>query len=191
MTPTRDISLAKGSLPSSRFFPEMEKQIKDVTIMLLTDDDITKVQDNFFVDRYWDILLHFFNIESKKYSRLGMYDTATTFIFNLSIDSIIGSNDSREENGDLTTHGSSLISLSKAKGITEKLELDETSSGFQIRYSGFKGAISCTHDNDLQLEEKNFLMRKSMKKFKNENQKFCVNTKKFIGTEKSQIFLFF
>ena len=55
----------------------------------------------------------------------------------------------------------------------------------------FEGAISCTHDNDLQLEEKNFLMRKSMKKFKNENQKFCVNTKKFIGTEKSQIFLFF
>ena len=68
----------------------MEKQIKDVTIMLLTDDDITKVQDNFFVDRYWDILLHFFNIERKKYSRLGMYNTATTFIFNLSIDSIIG-----------------------------------------------------------------------------------------------------
>ena len=90
MTPTREISLAKGSLPSSRFFLEMEKQIKDVTIMLLTDDDITKVQDNFFVDRYWDILLHFFNIESKKYSRLGMYNTATTFIFNLSIDSIIG-----------------------------------------------------------------------------------------------------
>ena len=221
VTPTREISLPEELVPSSRFLLEMEKQIKDVIIVLFRDDDITKVQDSSFVDRYRDILLNFLEIKNKKYryflstksqmrdhkayfvlsetweevlelrkriapypksfssvakylSCLGMYGTATTFIFNLSTDSIIYSNDNRAENGDLTTDGAGLISLSKAKEIAEKLELDETPSAFQIRYSGFKGVISCTHDNNLQLEGKNLLMRKSMKKFENEDQKFCI-----------------
>ena len=223
VTPTREISLPKVLVPSSRFLLEMEKQIKDVIIVLFRDDDITKIQDNSFFDRYRDILLNFLEIENKKYRyflstksqmrdhkayfvqsetweevlelrkrfvpypenfpsvakyicRLGMYGTTTTFIFNLSIDSIIYSNDSRAENGDLLTDGAGLISLSKAKEIAEKLELDETPSAFQIRYSGFKGVISCTHDNDLQLEGKNFLMRKSMRKFQNEDKKFCITS---------------
>ena len=62
---------------------------------------------------------------AKYLSRLGIYDTATTFDFNFSTDSIIYSNDNREENGDLTTDCAGLISPSKTKEISEKLELDE------------------------------------------------------------------
>ena len=113
---------------------------------------------------------------AKYLSRLGMYDTATTFVFNSSIDSIIYSNDNRAENGDLTTNGAGLISLSRAKEVSEKLELDETRSAFQIRYSGFKDVVSCTHDNGVQLGGKNLLMRKSMKKFENKDQKFCITS---------------
>ena len=87
---------------------------------------------------------------AKYLSRLGMYNTATTFVFNFSTNSIIYSNDNRAENCDLTTDGAGLISLSKAKEISEKLELDETPSAFQIRYSGFKDVVSCTHDNGHQ-----------------------------------------
>ena len=113
---------------------------------------------------------------AKYLSRLGIYDTATTFDFNFSTDSIIYSNDNREENGDLTTDCAGLISPSKTKEISEKLELDEMPSAFQIRYSGFKDVVSCTYDNGLQSEGKNLLMRKSMKKFENKDQKFFITS---------------
>ena len=113
---------------------------------------------------------------AKYLSRLGIYDTATTFDFNFSTDSIIYSNDNREENGDLTTDCAGLISPSKTKEISEKLELDEMPSAFQIRYSGFKDVVSRTYDNGLQSEGKNLLMRKSMKKFENKDQKFFITS---------------
>ena len=113
---------------------------------------------------------------AKYLSRLGIYDTATTFDFNFSTDSIIYSNDNREENGDLTTDCAGLISPSKTKEISEKLELDEMPSAFQIRYSGFKDVVSRTYDNGLQSESKNLLMRKSMKKFENKDQKFFITS---------------
>ena len=161
VTPTREISLREELVPSSRFLLEIEKQIKDVITVLFRDPDIIKGQDNSFVQSEMleevlelrkQIVPYPENFPSvaKYLSRLGMYNTATTFVFNFSTNSIIYSNDNRAENRDLTTDGAGLISLSKAKEISEKLELDETPSVFQIRYSGFKDVVSCAHDNGHQ-----------------------------------------
>ena len=54
------------------------------------------------------------------------------------------------------------------------LAVMQTPSAFQIRYPGFKGVVTCTHDSDPQLEGKSFLMRNSMRKFENGDRKFCV-----------------
>ena len=115
-----------------------------------------------------------FSSVAKFICRLGMYGTTATYTFDLSMDSFILADDIKAENGDLTTDGAGLISLSKAKELAGVLELDETPSAFQIRYSGFKGVVSCTYDDDPQLDGKSFLMRKSMKKFENGDRKFCV-----------------
>ena len=162
----------------------LEIEDKKYRYFLSTKSQIRNHKAYFIRSETWEEVLElrerfiprpeYFSSVSKYISRLGMYGTATTFMFNISLDSINYSNDIKAENGDLTTDGAGLISLSKAKEIAQSLELDETPSAFQIRYSGFKGVISCTCDHDFQLEGKNFLMRKSMRKFENEDQKFCV-----------------
>ena len=115
-----------------------------------------------------------FSSVAKYVARLGMYGSTVTYTIDLPMDSIIHADDRKAENGDLTTDGAGLISLTKADELVNILNLDETPSAFQIRYSGFKGVVTCTHDNDPQLEGKSFLMRKSMKKFENGDRKFCV-----------------
>ena len=115
-----------------------------------------------------------FSSVAKYISRLGLYGTTATYAMDVPMDSIIQVDDKKAENDDLTTDGAGLISISKAKELACTLELDETPSAFQIRYSGFKGVVSCTYDDDLQLGGKSFLMRKSMEKFKNGDRKFCV-----------------
>ena len=162
----------------------LEIENKKYRYFLSTKSQMRNHKAYFIRSETWDEVLElrkrfvprpeYFSSVAKYISRLGMYGTATAFIFNISMDSINYSDDIKVENGDLTTDGAGLISLSKAKEIARSLELDETPSAFQIRYSGFKGVISCTCDDDLQLEGKNFLIRKSMRKFENEDQKFCV-----------------
>ena len=133
-----------------------------------TYEEVLQLRGLFVPDlwQFWSV--------AKYISRLGLYGTTATYTVDISIDSIIQEDDMKAGNGDLTTDGAGLISLSKAKELAYILELDETPSAFQIRYSGFKGVVSCTYDNDLQLGGKSFLMRKSMEKFKNSDRKFCV-----------------
>ena len=111
---------------------------------------------------------------AKYIARLGMYGSTVTYTIDLTMDSIILADDIKAENGDLTTDGAGLISLTKAAELVKILSLDERPSAFQIRYSGFKGVVTCTHDNDPRLEGKSFLMRNSMRKFENGDRKFCV-----------------
>ena len=118
--------------------------------------------------------LNRFSSVAKYVARLGMYGSTVTYAIDLPMDSIIFVDDRKAENGDLTTDGAGLISLTKADELVNILNLDETPSAFQIRYSGFKGVVTCTHDDDPQLEGKSFLMRKSMRKFQNGDIKFCV-----------------
>ena len=107
-----------------------------------------------------------FSSVAKYISRLGLYGTTATYAMDFPMHSIIQAYDMKAENGYLTTDGAGLISLSKAKKLAYVLKLDETPSAFQIRYSSFKGVVSCTYDNDFQLKRKIFLMRKSMENLK-------------------------
>ena len=141
---------------------------KGYFIQANTYDEILQLRACFVPD------LRQFSSVAKYISRLGLYGTTAVYAMDVQMDSIIQVDDMKAENGDLTTDGAGLISLSKAKELAYILELDETPSAFQIRYSGFKGVISCTYDNDLELDGKSFLMRKSMKKFTNGDRKFCV-----------------
>ena len=110
----------------------------------------------------------------KYVSSQGIYGTTTTYTGDLPLDHFYHEDDLKVENDDLTTDGAGLISLEKAKEIANLMELDETPSAFQIRYSGFKGVVSCTQVNYPELKGKHFVLRKSMKKFENEDRRFCV-----------------
>ena len=133
-----------------------------------TYKEVLKLRERFVPD------IGQFSSIAKYISRLGLYGTTAAYAMDVTMDSIIQVDDMKAENGDLTTDGAGLISLSVAKKLAYVLELDETPSAFQIRYSGFKGVVSCTYENDPQLGGKSFLMRKSMQKFKNGDRKFCV-----------------
>ena len=115
-----------------------------------------------------------FTSVAKYISRLGIYGTTTTYTGDLPLDNLYHEDDLKAENDELTTDGAGLISLEKAEEIANLMELDETPSAFQIRYSGFKGVVSCTPVNYPELKGKHFVLRKSMKKFENEDRRFCV-----------------
>ena len=115
-----------------------------------------------------------FTSVAKYISRIGIYGTSTTYTTDLFLDQIHHADDLKAENEDLTTDGAGLISLPKAQEIAKFMKLDETPSAFQIRYSGFKGVVSCTPVNDPELKGYHFLLRKSMKKFENKDRRFCV-----------------
>ena len=111
---------------------------------------------------------------AKYISCFGINGTTTTYTSDLPLDNFNHEDDLKAENDDLTTDSAGLVSLEKAKEIANLLELDEPPSAFQIRYSGFKGVVSCTSVNNPELKGKHFVLRKSMKKFENVDKRFCV-----------------
>ncbi|XP_065649338.1 uncharacterized protein LOC105846434 isoform X3 [Hydra vulgaris] len=117
-----------------------------------------------------------FNSVAKYLSRLGLYATADMGkFFNISLDMYSWIDDLKAKNGELTTDGCGKISLSMCACISKFLKVDQTSA-LQIRFSGIKGVLVCTNDDDPDLKNKPFAFRPSMKKFENGDKSFCITS---------------
>ena len=113
-----------------------------------------------------------FNSSAQYLSRLGQYGTADKFVEKISKDNISWIEDIKAANGDLTTDGSGKISMSLASCIIDQPE--KLPSAFQVRYSGVKGILVSCPDIDPDFRDKQICLRKSMKKFSNEDEDLCI-----------------
>ena len=137
----------------------------------------------FVASESYDMVLHIrssvipepsgFASSAKYLARLGMYGTADKHIANVHADSVTWIEDVRSEDGDLTTDGAGKITLQKARELATKLNV-EVPSAFQIRYSGIKGILVCTDEQDPDLNGKDIAFRKSMQKFQNNDEDLCI-----------------
>ncbi|XP_065649354.1 uncharacterized protein LOC100214913 isoform X3 [Hydra vulgaris] len=113
---------------------------------------------------------------AKYMSRLGLYATADMgSLFEVSPDMISWVSDLKAKNGELTTDGCGKISLTMCAHIANILKIDKPSA-LQIRFSGIKGILVCTYDDDPDLKNKPFAFRPSMKKFENNDKSFCITS---------------
>lgn len=119
-----------------------------------------------------------FDSHAKYIARLGMYGTADKCVGKIEERDINQIKDLSAHNKDEVTDGAGKIAESVAKEITAKLDLKqkEMPSAFQIRFSGIKGILVTTPDNDPDLDGKKIAVRYSMDKFKNDDKDFCVTS---------------
>ncbi|XP_065649345.1 uncharacterized protein LOC105846402 isoform X2 [Hydra vulgaris] len=113
---------------------------------------------------------------AKYMSRLGLYATADMKTrFRISTNMYSWTDDLKAKNGELTTDGCGKISLTMCAHIANILKIDKPSA-LQIRFSGIKGILVCTNDDDPDLKNKPFAFRPSMKKFENNDMTFCITS---------------
>ncbi|KAG0420061.1 RNA-dependent RNA polymerase 1, partial [Dictyocoela roeselum] len=102
--------------------------------------------------------------------RLGQALSAT--IMDIEIDEFVEEKDAISSTGYCFTDGVGKISEKLAKRRSEKLELPQVPSAFQIRFAGYKGVVSI--DPRIKDSEPGLVMRESMKKFHSSHNKLEV-----------------
>ena len=117
-----------------------------------------------------------FTSVAKYFSRLGVYGTSDKHICNIDFSQCQEIEDIHAGNTDLVTDGAGKISFEFMQNVAQKLSLQDSPSALQIRYSGVKGIVVTSFEDDPDLNCKLLAFRPSMIKFKNDDQAFGISS---------------